>query len=127
MPPLQPPCSARRDGHASAEGFQSNRVTRKRTFRRIGVHHADFCYEGLVRNISSTGALIDGLWDVPAETRFSLQFDNDLFVGAIARWSHENRMGVEFDHPIELTGIGEAGKFKVETGWSDRADENSGR
>ena len=108
-----------RDGYAYAEGFKSNRVARKRIFRRIGVHHDGFCYEGLVRNISPGGAMIDGLWDVPAGTQFKLELDNNRFVGATTRWSHENRMGVEFDAEIALSTLGEASKFKVQTGWRD--------
>ena len=110
------------DGHATAEGFKANRPVRKRTFRRIGVHNDGYCYEGLVRNISTTGALIDGLWDVPAGTRFKLELDNKLFVGAVARWSHENRMGVEFDDQISLVTLGDASKFKVKTGWRGGED-----
>ena len=110
------------DGHATAEGFKANRSVRKRTFRRIGVHNDGYCYEGLVRNISATGALIDGLWDVPAGTRFKLELDNKLFVGAVARWSHENRMGVEFDDQISLVTLGDASKFKVKTGWRGGED-----
>ncbi len=103
-------------GHARADGFKANRKQRKRTFRRIGVHNEGYCYEGLVRNISATGAMIDGLWSVPPGTRFSLELDNAMFVTATARWSQENRMGVEFDEPILLDSLGDASKFKVRTG-----------
>ena len=115
-----------RGGHASAEGFQANRPLRRRIFRRIGVHNDGFCYEGLVRNISSTGAMIDGLWDVPAGTRFRLELDNRLLVGATARWSQENQMGVEFDEPIALDALGDASKFKVQTGWRDGRNGDAG-
>ncbi|MBH9536075.1 hypothetical protein, partial [Novosphingopyxis sp. YJ-S2-01] len=60
------------DGYAYAEGFKSNRVARKRIFRRIGVHHDGFCYEGLGGNISPGGAMIGGLWDIFALVKRSL-------------------------------------------------------
>ena len=63
--------------------------------------------------------MIDGLWDVPAGTHFKLELDNNRYVGATTRWSHENRMGVEFDETITLSTLGEASKFKVQTGWRD--------
>ena len=110
------------DGYARADGFQSNRLPRKRLLRKIGVLSEGFCYEGLVRNISVGGAMIDGLWAVPPGTRFELELDNDLVVSATARWSEENRMGVEFDRPISLTDLGMRGRMKVQPGWRDGRD-----
>ena len=50
--------------------------------------------------------MIEGLWEVPKDTVFNLHFARDYAVEVTARWSKEDRMGVEFARPLALDGEG---------------------
>ncbi len=90
---------------AVAEGYQSSRPERKTMLRTIVVHHDGHSYTGRIRNISATGALIEGLWNVPADTLFSVELADNLIVNATARWSQDDRTGVEFAESIDLARL----------------------
>ncbi|MEJ7928038.1 EAL domain-containing protein [Sphingobium sp. AN641] len=90
---------------AKPQGFQSSRPERKTMLRTITVHHDGHAYTGRVRNISATGALIEGLWNVPPDTLFAIEFADNLTVNATARWSHEDRMGIEFATAVDLAQL----------------------
>ncbi len=87
---------------ARIEGFKSSRPERKSMLRSIAVHHDGHVYPGRIRNVSSTGALIEGLWNVPEDTTFLIELADDYFVEATARWSKEDRMGVEFAESLDI-------------------------
>lgn len=90
---------------AVARGFQSSRPERKTMLRTISVRHDGHSYTGRVRNISATGALIEGLWNVPAGTCFTIDLSDRVSVKATARWSKDDRMGVEFVTAIDLAAL----------------------
>ena len=85
----------------SASGPRSARAKRFTMLRKVilecGGHH----YHGTIRNISSTGALVEGLWNVPPGTRFSIALTENFKVIATSRWNAEDKMGVEFSRPLE--------------------------
>ena len=87
---------------AVAEGFQSSRPDRKTMLRTVAVHHDGHVYTGRIRNISATGALLEGLWNVPEGTVFLIELGEDQSVNAVARWSAEDRLGVEFTRPVNF-------------------------
>jgi EAL domain-containing protein (putative c-di-GMP-specific phosphodiesterase class I) len=84
------------------EGFQSSRPERKTMLRTVAVHHEGNAYTGRIRNISSTGALVEGLWQVPAGALMAIEFNEGLSVNAVVRWSRDDRMGVEFTGSIDI-------------------------
>ena len=90
---------------ASANGFQSSRPERKTMLRTVAIHHDGHVYTGRVRNISATGALIEGLWNVPLGTLFSIELADGQSVNATARWSKDDRMGVEFAGMIDIGAL----------------------
>ncbi len=90
---------------AAPVGFRSSRPERKTMLRTIAVHHDGHVYTGRVRNISATGALIEGLWNVPVGTLFSIDLSDIISVNATARWSKDDRMGVEFAGPIDVASL----------------------
>jgi diguanylate cyclase (GGDEF)-like protein/PAS domain S-box-containing protein len=90
---------------AAANGFKSSRPARKTMLRTVAIHHEGHIYTGRVRNISATGALIEGLWNVPHGTLFAIELADNQFVNATARWSKDDRMGVEFAGAIDMTGL----------------------
>lgn len=72
------------------------RPHRRAVSRKIEIEHGDQRYKATISNISRTGALVRGLWEVPAGTVFRLHFPDGATVFATARWSAEDSMGVEF-------------------------------
>jgi len=93
------------DGTAIARGFKSAREARMRTFRTIQVASGGHRYEAIVRNMSSRGALIEGLWNVPDGTPLTLEFAPDVRLDAEARWSTGNRVGVRFAEAIDMAAL----------------------
>ncbi len=64
-------------------GPDKQRAERRSQFRRVGVIHEDYRYEAMLRNISRTGALIEGLLNAHVELR-----------------SEPHRMVIEYLRPI---------------------------
>src|SRR3546814_15746403 len=89
-------------GRAEAKGFKSTREPRLTVFRTIQIDSGGYRYEAIVRNMSPRGALIEGLWNVPVGTRLTLDFGAGQSVDAEARWSADNRVGVQFAEAVEL-------------------------
>jgi len=87
---------------AIARGPRSARAARQAMLRRVVLDHGGHRYNGTVRNMSLTGALIEGLWNVPAGTIFRIQLSDGHSVTATCRWASEDRMGVEFSQPLQL-------------------------
>ena len=96
---------------AIAKGPRAARSTRHTMLRKIVLDHAGQHYHGTIRNISATGAMVEGLWNVPPGTIFRIVLSEGGVVTATARWCQEDRMGVEFATPLEL----DAGRLAVLT------------
>ncbi|RYE79295.1 MAG: PilZ domain-containing protein [Hyphomicrobiales bacterium] len=92
-------------GRAEAKGYKNAREPRLTTFRTIQVGSGGYQYEGIVRNISPRGALIEGLWNVPPGTPLTLEFGADHIFDAEARWSAGNRVGVKFAEAVEIDAL----------------------
>ncbi len=90
---------------AQPQGFQSSRPERKSMLRSVSVHHDGHVYSGRIRNISDTGALVEGLWNVPPGTVFAIELAEQQMVQATARWSKDDRMGVEFERAVDLSAL----------------------
>ncbi|WP_343521093.1 EAL domain-containing protein [Sphingomonas sp.] len=90
-------------------GPAKQRGNRVATFRRIGAVHGDHYYPVILRNLSATGALIEGLVDVPVGTRFVIDFGDRQWVIGTVRRSEGTHQGVEFD---ELLVSDEQGSFR---------------
>ncbi len=85
---------------ANAMGPRSARAARQTMLRKIMLEHEGQQYNATVRNMSATGALIEGLWNVPAGTPFNVYLGDGKVVNATARWCKDDRMGVEFATPL---------------------------
>lgn len=100
---------------AIASGPRSARATRQTMLRTIMLEHAGQQYQATVRNFSTTGALVEGLWNVPPGTVFRLSWEKGLALMATARWSQDDRMGIEFTQPGVIRNIpGEAGSYDMQ-------------
>jgi diguanylate cyclase (GGDEF)-like protein len=91
---------------AIAKGPRSARASRHTMLRKVVLDHAGHLYDGTIRNISATGALVEGLWNVPVGTIFRIALSDSSSVTATARWCAEDRMGVEFAVPLERDATG---------------------
>ncbi|WP_095011284.1 EAL domain-containing protein [Tsuneonella mangrovi] len=86
------------------QGPPKHRADRKRMFRRIGVIHEDHRYEAVMRNLSKTGAAIEGLLDVPLGTQLVLDLGGgQLVVGQVVR-SEGFSQGLLFEIPLISDG-----------------------
>ena len=88
-------------------GPRMSREPRKAMLRRVVLQHGDDFYNGTIRNMSAEGALVEGLWNVPAGTRFRIALSERLAVDAEVRWCCENRLGVRFDQKLQQDKTGQ--------------------
>ncbi|PKB25773.1 diguanylate cyclase (GGDEF)-like protein [Novosphingobium kunmingense] len=91
---------------AIARGPRAARAVRHAMLRRIMLEHGGQTYHGTIRNLSATGAMVEGLWNVPPGTIFKIFLAEGMAVTATARWCQEDRMGVEFSTPLEVDASG---------------------
>ena len=91
---------------AIAKGPRAARASRQTMLRKVVLDHGGQHYHGTIRNISSTGAMVEGLWNVPPGTIFRIALAEGHVVTATARWCQEDRMGIEFSSPLALDDAG---------------------
>ncbi|HET9629958.1 MAG TPA: EAL domain-containing protein [Novosphingobium sp.] len=84
-----------------ASGPRSSRPTRRTVLRRVQLDHDGHTYDATVRNMSATGALVEGLWNVPEGTQFTVVLGEGVVVAATARWCEDDRVGIEFAERID--------------------------
>jgi diguanylate cyclase (GGDEF)-like protein/PAS domain S-box-containing protein len=101
---------------AIAKGPRAARAVRHTMLRKIILDHGGQAYHGTIRNISATGALVEGLWNVPPGTIFRIMLAEGSVVTATARWCQEDRMGVEFSAPLMLDQNGRISILKQDQG-----------
>ncbi|NBC88878.1 MAG: EAL domain-containing protein [Alphaproteobacteria bacterium] len=82
------------------------RARRRTVLRKIHVIHDDHSYEVTLRNLSKTGALIQGLMDVPRGTQFVVDLGGgQLAVATVTRTSGDTQ-GLEFEQHLVEDGSG---------------------
>jgi hypothetical protein len=104
---------------AIAKGPRAARSVRHTMLRKVILDHGGQNYRGTIRNISGTGALVEGLWNVPPGTIFRIILAEGQIITATARWCQDDRMGVEFAVPLEMDDAGRIALFTQVS--SDRA------
>ncbi|WP_429275173.1 EAL domain-containing protein [Novosphingobium gossypii] len=106
---------------AVAKGPRSARASRQTMLRKVVLEHGPHSYDGTIRNISQSGAMIEGLWNVPVGTTFGVHLSEGYVVMAQTRWCKEDRMGLEFAQSLELDDAG-AVLFSAARARRERAD-----
>jgi diguanylate cyclase (GGDEF)-like protein len=87
-------------------GPDKHRPERRSVFRRVGVIHDDHRYEAVMRNLSKTGAMIEGLLGVPLGTGLVLDLgEGQLAVGKVNR-AEDATVAIEFETPLVSDGAG---------------------
>ncbi|MCP5387842.1 MAG: EAL domain-containing protein [Novosphingobium sp.] len=87
-------------------GHARQRHERIKMYRKIGAIHEDHYYTVMLRNLSASGALIEGLLDVPVGTQFVLDFGEGQLAVATVRRSRNATQGVEFEKQLVSDGNG---------------------
>ena len=82
------------------------RPERRSVFRRVGVVHEDHRYEAIVRDLSITGARIEGLLGVPVGEELVIDLGKGQLALARVTRSGESDFGVEFESPLIGDGSG---------------------
>lgn len=89
---------------AVAKGPHGMRTGRRTMLRKVRVEHAGSRVAGLVRNVSVSGASIEGIEGIAAGDLLVVIFSEKDKVPAICRWVAGDRIGIEFDRPVEAFG-----------------------
>lgn len=85
---------------------RARRARRRTVFRKIQVIHDDYAYEVTLRNLSKTGALIQGLDDVPKTTQFVVDLGGGQLAVATVTRSNADVQGLEFEQSLIEDGAG---------------------
>lgn len=89
-------------GVAKAVGHQASRSPRKRLLRSVLVEVAGRTRKGLIRNISATGAMVEGLGEVETGTDVLIEIIEGQMFQSTVRWSDTERVGIEFARNFDL-------------------------
>jgi diguanylate cyclase (GGDEF)-like protein/PAS domain S-box-containing protein len=87
-------------------GPAKQRSDRRSMYRKAGAILGSYYHSVLVRNLSESGALIEGLVDVPLGTQIILDFGDCQLEVATVRRMTKRQYGVEFGQPLVSDGIG---------------------
>ncbi len=88
-------------------GTSRTRRARRRTLlRKIQVIHDDYAYMVTLRNLSKTGALVQGLADVPKGTQFVVDLGGGQLAVATVTRSNGDIQGLEFEQSLIEDGSG---------------------
>jgi diguanylate cyclase (GGDEF)-like protein/PAS domain S-box-containing protein len=82
---------------------RSERIT---IFRKVGLIHEDHYYDVILRNLSKTGARINGLAGVPVGTEVVLDLGHGQLVVSKVANATENSQGLKFETPLISDGSG---------------------
>ncbi len=90
--------------HYVPRGPEKYRAERRTEFRKIGLIHENDRYNVFLRNISKTGAKIEGLLEVPVGTDIVIDLGGGQLAVAKVRRSEGFSQGVEFETPLISDG-----------------------
>ncbi len=85
-------------------GPDKHRAERKSLFRKIGVIHEDHRYDAFLRNLSRSGAMIEGILNVPEGTELVIDLGDGQLVVSRVRRSDEATQGLEFEQALVSDG-----------------------
>ena len=87
-------------------GPKQQRNDRHAMYRKVRIIHENHYYSVVVKNLSVSGALIDGLVDVPLGTKFVIDFGEGQLAVATVRRSNHHQQGIEFEQRLVSDGNG---------------------
>ncbi|MGQ2929789.1 MAG: EAL domain-containing protein [Sphingopyxis sp.] len=87
-------------------GPARQRNDRFQMFRNVGAIHDNYRYTVVMRNLSATGAFIEGIMDVPIGTQFVIDFGEGQLATATVRRTKKHQQGIEFEQSMVSDGNG---------------------
>ena len=87
-------------------GPERQRNDRFQMFRKVGAIHGNHRYHVVIRNMSATGAFIEGILDVPIGTQFVIDFGEGQLATATVRRSKRHQQGIQFEQSLVSDGNG---------------------
>jgi diguanylate cyclase (GGDEF)-like protein/PAS domain S-box-containing protein len=87
-----------------AKGPARFRAERRTLFRHVGLIHDDYRYRAVLRNLSKSGAMLEGLMNVPLGTQMVLDLGGGQLAVCTVRRSKNATLGVEFETPLVSDG-----------------------
>ncbi|GAA4776502.1 putative bifunctional diguanylate cyclase/phosphodiesterase [Novosphingobium ginsenosidimutans] len=88
------------------DGPSRYRPDRRTVLRKVGLIHEDHRYEVMMRNLSRSGCMVEGLVDVPVGTPFVVDFGEGQLAVAHVRRSAGAMQGLEFEQQLVDDGAG---------------------
>ena len=88
------------------EGDSTQRSDRISMLRRVGLIHEDHRYDVTMRNLSRSGAMIEGLIEIPLGTMFVLDLGEGQLAVSKVRRSKDDNIGLEFETELVDDGAG---------------------
>jgi diguanylate cyclase (GGDEF)-like protein len=101
-------------GMATPSGFRVSRSQRTATIRTATIDVGGITGDVRIRNISSTGAMIDGIefGRKPDNLIIKIELVDGEFFPARVRWASDGRAGLEFIEPFNLARLNSAPDFR---------------
>ena len=87
-------------------GPAKHRGERRTMYRKAGAILGSYYHPVLIRNLSESGALIEGLVDAPLGTQIIIDFGECELTVATVRRASKKQHGIEFGQPLVSDGIG---------------------
>ncbi|MFW2350425.1 putative bifunctional diguanylate cyclase/phosphodiesterase [Qipengyuania sp.] len=84
----------------------TQRASRRTVLRKIGLIHEDHYYDVTLRNLSRSGAMIQGLEGVPVGTLFVLDFGQGQLAVCSVKRTMGDTQGLEFEQELVDDGAG---------------------
>ena len=98
---------------------KDERGAQRQTLIRKGVVHIDNQSTDVrVRNISTTGAMIESPTPLAAGSQVQLELSNGVSVLVTVEWTIGDHSGVSFHDPIDLTRLSHVRPVSAEPGWA---------
>ena len=87
-------------------GPAKHRSERRTLYRKAGAILGSYYHPVLIRNLSESGALIEGLIDVPLGTQIIVDFGECELAVATVRRANKKQHGIEFGQSLVSDGVG---------------------
>ncbi len=84
------------------KGHRAARAARRTMLRKAALEHDGATYDVTIRNISDTGVMIEGLWNVPVGLELRVALTDLITVSGAVRWSQHGRIGLEFNKRLRV-------------------------
>ncbi len=106
--PFDQVCEAMASGEwiIEPDGPSKYRSDRRTVLRKVGLIHENHRYEVMMRNLSRSGCMLEGLLDIPVGEQFVVDFGEGQLAVATVRRSAGSMQGLEFELPLVDDGAG---------------------